>query len=199
MPPSVPIGADPVRYWEAARDGRVFGYHKARTCVRSSGAPVVAIAGSAGGAWTVTSTGTVRGCGRASLGSVTATLRAPIVGIAPTASGRGYWLVASDGGIFSFGDARFWGSTGALPLNRPIVGMAASPTGMGYWLVASDGGIFSFGDARFWGSTAAMRLNSSVVGMAASPTGMGYWLVGSDGGVSPSVMRGSGVRRPRSA
>ncbi|MGQ0521210.1 MAG: hypothetical protein ACT4PX_08680 [Actinomycetota bacterium] len=39
----------------------------------------------------------------------------------------GYWLVASDGGIFAFGDARFSGSTGAIRLNRPMVGMAPAP------------------------------------------------------------------------
>ncbi|HUR18576.1 MAG TPA: putative Ig domain-containing protein [Acidimicrobiales bacterium] len=38
--------------------------------------------------------------------------------------GRGYWLVASDGGIFAFGDAAFHGSTGAITLNKPVVGMA---------------------------------------------------------------------------
>jgi hypothetical protein len=38
--------------------------------------------------------------------------------------GGGYWLVASDGGIFAFGDAAFEGSTGNITLNRPIVGMA---------------------------------------------------------------------------
>ncbi|MDA8340780.1 MAG: hypothetical protein M0007_00905, partial [Actinomycetota bacterium] len=65
-----------------------------------------------------------------------------------------YWLVASDGGIFSFGDAVFHGSTGALTLNKPIVGMATTPDGGGYWLVASDGGIFSFGDAAYHGSAA---------------------------------------------
>jgi outer membrane protein assembly factor BamB len=52
----------------------------------------------------------------------------------------GYWLVASDGGIFSFGDASFYGSTGSLRLNRPIVGMAPTADGKGYWLVAADGG-----------------------------------------------------------
>src|SRR4051794_36078380 len=71
----------------------------------------------------------------------------------------GYWLTASDGGIFSFGDAAFHGSTGAIHLNQPIVGMAATPTGQGYWLVARDGGIFNFGDARFLGSTGAIHLN----------------------------------------
>ena len=48
--------------------------------------------------------------------------------MAPTPSGRGYWLVASDGGIFTFGDANFYGSTGAIKLNQPIVGIAATPT-----------------------------------------------------------------------
>jgi len=95
----------------------------------------------------------------------------------------GYRLVASDGGIFSFGDAAFYGSTGAMALNKPIVGMAATPDGKGYWLVASDGGIFSFGDAAFYGSTGAMALNKPIVGMAATTDGHGYWLVGSDGGI----------------
>ncbi len=59
--------------------------------------------------------------------------------MASTVSGNGYWLVATDGGIFAFGDARFAGSTGGMRLNQPIIGMAATATGDGYWLVASDG------------------------------------------------------------
>ena len=65
--------------------------------------------------------------------------------MAPTPDGKGYWLVASDGGIFTFGDANFYGSTGAIALNKPIVGMMAGPSGAGYVLVASDGGTFTFG------------------------------------------------------
>jgi Tol biopolymer transport system component len=99
------------------------------------------------------------------------------------AAAGGYRFVAADGGIFSFGDARFHGSTGATKLNRPIVGMAATADNGGYWLVASDGGIFSFGDARFFGSTGDTRLNSPIVGMAATPTGNGYWFVAADGGI----------------
>jgi aspartate 1-decarboxylase len=95
----------------------------------------------------------------------------------------GYWEVASDGGIFSFGDAVFHGSTGSLKLNSPIVGMAATPDQGGYWLVAADGGIFSFGDAVFHGSTGSLKLNSPIVGMAVTPDGGGYWLVASDGGI----------------
>jgi Tol biopolymer transport system component/ribosomal protein L24E len=96
---------------------------------------------------------------------------------------RGYWFVAADGGIFSFDDAAFYGSTGDLRLNKPIVGMAPTPTGAGYWFVASDGGIFAFGDAAFRGSTGSLRLNKPIVGMAPTPSGKGYWFVASDGGI----------------
>jgi hypothetical protein len=111
------------------------------------------------------------------------TLNKPIVGMAATPTGGGYWLVASDGGIFAFGDAPFKGSTGAITLNRPIVGMAPTASGQGYWLVASDGGIFAFGDATFNGSTGNLKLVRPITAMAATPSGRGYWMTASDGGV----------------
>jgi hypothetical protein len=95
----------------------------------------------------------------------------------------GYWLAASDGGIFTFGDANYFGSTGAMALNKPVVGMAPTHDRGGYWLVASDGGIFTFGDANYFGSTGAMALNKPIVGMAPTADGGGYWLVASDGGI----------------
>ncbi|MGC8466348.1 MAG: hypothetical protein ACP5O0_10575, partial [Acidimicrobiales bacterium] len=83
------------------------------------------------------STGNVYSFGSLNLGGMGSTpLNRPIVGGATTPSGLGYWEVASDGGIFSFGDAQFYGSTGAMTLNKPIVGMASTPDGKGYWLVA---------------------------------------------------------------
>ncbi|MEO1063063.1 MAG: S8 family serine peptidase [Actinomycetota bacterium] len=103
--------------------------------------------------------------------------------VAAAASEAGYWMVAADGGIFAFGDARFHGSMGGIPLNQPINGMAATSTGGGYWMVASDGGIFAFGDARFYGSMGGTPLNQPINGMAATPSGEGYWLVASDGGI----------------
>jgi lysophospholipase L1-like esterase len=77
----------------------------------------------------------------------------------------GYWLVAADGGVFSY-NAPFFGSQGGKPLNKPIVGMAATADGAGYWFVAADGGIFTYGDAHFYGSTGGKPLNSPIVGMA---------------------------------
>jgi hypothetical protein len=90
--------------------------------------------------------------------------------------------VGADGGVFAFGDAAFYGSTGSLRLNAPMVGIASTSDGQGYWLVAADGGIFAFGDAPFYGSAGSLHLNQPVVSMSAGPNN-GYWLVAADGGV----------------
>ena len=110
-------------------------------------------------------------------------LNRPIVDIAPTVSGGGYWLLAGDGGVFSFGNAPFHGSTGSLRLNSPALRMAPTRTGAGYWFVAGDGGVFAFGDAPFFGSMGATRLNAPMIGIIPTTSGGGYWLVAEDGGV----------------
>jgi len=108
-------------------------------------------------------------------------LNQPIVGMAVDRATGGYWLVASDGGVFSF-NAAFHGSTGGVHLTKPVVGMTATPDGTGYWLVASDGGVFSF-NATFHGSTGGVNLVKPVVGIGVDRATGGYWLVASDGGV----------------
>jgi hypothetical protein len=94
----------------------------------------------------------------------------------------GYTEVASDGGLFDFGNP-FYGSMGGHPLNDPMVSGAQVTGQPGYWTVASDGGIFSFGDAGFYGSMGGKPLNAPIVGMSSTPDGLGYWLVASDGGI----------------
>jgi hypothetical protein len=120
-----------------------------------------------------------------------------MVGLTSTPSGRGYWEVAADGGVFAYGDAGFYGSMGGTPLNQPIVGMAPTADGLGYWMVAKDGGIFSFGDAKYYGSAGSQRLTSPVVGMAAAPHGDGYWLTTASGLVlgygNPGYLGGTGT------
>jgi lysophospholipase L1-like esterase len=106
----------------------------------------------------------------------------PAITSTPTPT-SGYWEVAADGGVFTFGDAIFYGSEGGTHLNSPVVAMAATSDNLGYWLVASDGGIFSFGDATFFGSLGATHHHAPIVGMVATPDGKGYWLVASDGGI----------------
>ena len=107
----------------------------------------------------------------------------PYSGMAGDATGAGYWIAGTGGGVFTYGDAGFHGSMGGSNLNSPVVGMASTPDGLGYWMVAGDGGIFSFGNAPFYGSAGAIHLAQPVVGMAALPDASGYWLVAADGGV----------------
>jgi hypothetical protein len=103
-------------------------------------------------------------------------------------------LVGSDGGIFTFGAAQFYGSTGDVELQRPVVGIAPTADDGGYWLVASDGGVFSFGDTQFYGSIPGLgispagsgqprSLNAPIVGILPTVDDLGYFMVGSDGGV----------------
>jgi SpoIID/LytB domain protein len=95
----------------------------------------------------------------------------------------GYWIVAADGSVTTFGNAPSYGSMVGQHLNGSIVAMAPTADQAGYWLVGSDGGIFSFGDAAFYGSTGNLKLNQPVLSMVATPTGRGYWLFASDGGI----------------
>jgi len=118
----------------------------------------------------------------------------PVAPVPPAPPTYGYWLVGSDGGIFTFGSAQFYGSTGNIRLQRPVVGISPTANKAGYWLVASDGGIFAFGNAGYYGSIpgaglapAGSRLphslNAPIVGMVPSSDGGGYFMVASDGGV----------------
>ncbi len=105
------------------------------------------------------------------------------MGIAPTDSGNGYWLVLNDGGVDNYGDAPVAGSLGGNPLNAPVVGMAAMRTPTGYWLVGADGGVFAFGEAPFYGSLGDTPPDPPIVGIAPSAGDGGYWLADSDGSV----------------
>jgi hypothetical protein len=106
--------------------------------------------------------------------------------MAPAARGTGYWLVAADGGIFAFGDAPFYGSTGGIVLNNPVVGMVATPHNRGYLLVSTDGGIFGFGSVNYHGSLGGGYGDNPadvppVAGIALTPDAKGYWLLEPDG------------------
>ena len=83
----------------------------------------------------------------------------------PDPDGAGYWLVASDGGVFAF-DAPFRGSMGGAPLNKPVTGMVAY--GNGYLMVGEDGGAFNFSDLPFTGSLGGSKLARPIVAVAPS-------------------------------
>jgi hypothetical protein len=103
------------------------------------------------------------------------------------ASGAGYYVLGSDGGIFSFGNAPFLGSVPGLklPVKVTALRLSTTKTGLGYYILGSDGGIFSFGDATFFGSVPGLNLPARVTALDLRPTrsGAGYWILGADGGV----------------
>jgi len=133
------------------------------------------------GRW-VSADGRVSTVGKSFHGDLSGTrLAAPVVGLVPTPSDAGYWLVGADGGVFTFGDARYAGSAGGLRLAAPIVGMTAMPDGSGYWLTGADGGVFAFGRAPYLGSLAGQRLSAPIARINRSSTGSGYALHGADG------------------
>ncbi|MGZ0219030.1 MAG: PKD domain-containing protein [Acidimicrobiales bacterium] len=117
-------------------------------------------------------------------------LNGGIIDSATTPSGNGYYMLGSDGGIFTFGDAVYVNSLpgmGINSLNKPAVGLVPDPDGVGYWIVAGDGGVFGV-DAPYRGSIPALQqdkiigaLARDIIGMV--PYGNGYLMVAGDGGV----------------
>jgi hypothetical protein len=55
----------------------------------------------------------------------------------------------SDGGVFTFGDAAFYGSLRAHPPASPEATMAASVDGQGSYMTGIDGAVCPFGDAAY--------------------------------------------------
>ena len=110
-------------------------------------------------------------------------VRADVMSLLPSPTGKGYATVTGLGDVIQRGDAPEHGDARNVPPRWVIVTASATPTRQGYWLVGTDGGIFTYGDAGFFGSTGAMKLNAPIVAMAPTPSGKGYWLVASDGGI----------------
>ncbi len=106
--------------------------------------------------------------------------------VAPGAGG--YWLVSSNGAVYSYAGAATYGDMAGKHLDAPIVGIVAAPDGKGYWLVAKDGGVFAFGSARFYNSLPSLRHPPStpVVGMAVLPSASLRGLAGPAGPVGPT-------------
>jgi hypothetical protein len=98
------------------------------------------------------------------------------------ASGRGYWFLGLDGGVFSF-DVPFYGSLPGIGVNEQSLSMASRPQGDGYWIVTRSGRVFPFGGAPGFGDLAGFPLHSPIVRLVPTPTGGGYWLLGGDGGI----------------
>jgi hypothetical protein len=96
-------------------------------------------------------------------------LNAPIVGMVPSTDGGGHFMVASDGGVFAFGDARFEGSCpGIGGCSGAAVAVVPDATGGGYWVVTALGRGANFGDAPNDGDMSGTRLNGPIIAASGS-------------------------------
>ena len=86
-------------------------------------------------------------------------LNKPIVGMAADARRRGYWLVASDGGIFAFGDAGF-SARGRPPSTSRSSAWPPTPDGRGLLAGGLRRRDLRLRRRRFFGSTGAIRSTS---------------------------------------
>ena len=129
--------------------------------------------------------GSIPGIGLAPAGSAGGgpKLAAPIVAMVPSISGQGYFMVASDGGVFAFGDARFAGSCpGIGGCSGAAVAVMPDASGGGYWLVTASGSVYTFGDAASYGSPGPQ--GSVVTSAVRAPDGRGYWILFANGTVT---------------
>jgi len=159
-------------YWVLGTDGLVLSFGDAPSLAPSGGtarvpcgprcppkpnerfgAAAVGLSGGGGGYLSALRSGFVEGAGAEyAFYQVPVAMNSAVTGIAAAPVAYGGWVVGGDGGVFAFGDARFYGSAAPLHPARPTVAIAATPSGRGYWLLGGDGGVFAFGDARYLGT-----------------------------------------------
>jgi len=159
------------------------GAKKRTTFWSPSRSMIAGVAGHPGsaGSWSVAGNGSVFTDGTSDdYGSrAHAWLERPVVDMASTPSGNGYWLLRADGRVMPFGDAVKRGAvtTG----NTEVVGMSPTSNGGGYWMVTRSGRVLSFGNATDYGD--ARSSGATMVEIAKTPSGLGYWLFATDGRV----------------
>jgi hypothetical protein len=100
----------------------------------------------------------------------------------PSTDDHGYFMVASDGGVFAFGDATFAGSCYSIGgCSGAAVSVMPDASGHGYWLVTSTGAVYGFGDAPFLGAPG--NTGAPVMAAVRTPDGNGYWVLDAAGHV----------------
>lgn len=111
-------------------------------------------------------------------------LGGPIVDLVPTPDGAGYYLIGADGGVFTFGDAHFFGSAVPSHPASSVVAMTLVPDGSGYWLATGSGQVIPFGSAQL-GTTDGTPPTEPIIGIFATTTG--YVLIDAAGGTHSFV------------
>jgi hypothetical protein len=86
--------------------------------------------------------------------------------MAANPDGKGYWLIARDGGVFAF-KRPFYGSLPGLGVHKSVARLRSTPSGAGYWMLTTDGGVYRFGDAPAKGSTIRSAAVTTAVDISA--------------------------------
>jgi L-ascorbate metabolism protein UlaG (beta-lactamase superfamily) len=94
--------------------------------------------------------------------------------VAPTPTGKGYWILARGGRVFAMGDAEHFG--GRRGSGSRWTDLAPTPTGSGYRLFSAAGAVAAFGDATHLGDALDAGLQSRVAAGIAHGAA-GYWIV----------------------
>lgn len=115
----------------------------------------------------------------------------------------GYWVVADDGQVFAFGDARMHDRSSLTQIEStntfPVVTLIPAPDGQGYYLMQTNGVVVSYGSATWQGNGHTNPYNlvpSDFIDMALTPTGLGYWMLRRSGevvAVGDAVHQGNAV------
>ena len=102
------------------------------------------------------------------------------IGAGAAVSGSGYWMLAADGSVSSFG-------SGANLGNGPTgsVDIEPTPAGDGYWILGERGTVTARGTARVFGGSPALRPGEQAASLSVTPSGAGYWIFTSAGRVFP--------------
>ncbi|HEX6348401.1 MAG TPA: hypothetical protein VF160_03305 [Candidatus Dormibacteraeota bacterium] len=99
---------------------------------------------------------------------------------APPPAG-GYNILTGFGGIYSFGNAGYYGNLIDRGYPGPAIGLAETPDGLGYDILNTAGAIYTFGDAQYHGNLLDHGYPSPAVAIAVTPSGGGYAILNSSG------------------
>ncbi|MBW3537338.1 MAG: hypothetical protein KY395_06175 [Actinobacteria bacterium] len=89
----------------------------------------------------------------------------------------GYWMVGSDGRVYSFGDAHHFGDAVGRLGTAKAVDLEPTPSRDGYWILDDAGRVYAFGTARYLGGAQFItNLNAPTTSLSATPSGRGYWI-----------------------
>ncbi|GAC1327473.1 MAG: hypothetical protein NVSMB17_01520 [Candidatus Dormibacteria bacterium] len=95
----------------------------------------------------------------------------------------GYSILNQGGGIYSFGDATYYGNLIDHGYPGPAVGLGETPDGHGYNILTTSGAIYSFGNANYYGNLLDHGYPGPATALSFTPAGGGYAILTRGGGI----------------